>query len=225
VNRVARCLLAACLVVGPLAGVIVRASIPGSSTDSLSQAIAAYASHPGATQVLVVADGFMVLMVPASLAALALAWRRAPVVSLVAAVLSFVGWSAIVMLAAQDAVFAEAGRTVYQHAQATELAIHWSHRNLVRDYVNLFVAGHLFGTILLGVALWRARAIPRWAAAMIGVSMPVHLAAFITGVRVVDVCAFCLLLVGFAVCARQVAFEGSAPAVDGASSMAGASAR
>ena len=50
----------------------------------------------------------------------------------------------------------------------------------------IFVAGHLFGTILLGVALWRARLAPTWLAIGLTVSQPIHLASVITGIRPID---------------------------------------
>lgn len=204
VNRIARVLLAVCLVGGPLAGIVVRAAVPASSTASVAESVADYGQHTGATQVLLIADGFLILLVPAALAAAALAWRRAPVLSLVGGVLSLFGWVAIVMLSAQDQLLAETGRSVYAHGQATAIAEHWSSAPLVNIYVVIFVAGHLVGTALLGAALWRAQVVPRWAAALIGLSMPVHLITVLTGFKAGDVAAWVALLIGFAMCARPV---------------------
>jgi hypothetical protein len=204
VNRIARVLLAACLIGGPLAGLVVRAAVPASSTASVARSVADYGRHTGATQLLLIADGFLILLVPAALAATALAWRRAPVLSLLGGILSLFGWVAIVMLAAQDQLFAETGRAVYAHDQATAIADHWSTANLVSIYLALFVAGHLFGTALLGAALWRARAIPRWAAACVGLSMPLHLITVLTAFKAGDVAAWAVLLAGFAMCVKPV---------------------
>ena len=52
--------------------------------------------------------------------------------------------------------------------------------------IGIFVAGHLFGTILLGVALWRARIAPTWLAIGFTVSQPIHLASVMTGIRPID---------------------------------------
>jgi hypothetical protein len=211
VNRIARVLLAGCLVGGPLAGIVVRAAVPASSTASVARSVADYGRHTGATQLLLVADGFLILLVPAALAAMALAWRRAPVLSLIGGILSLFGWIAIVMLAAQDQLFAETGRGVYAHGQATAIAEHWSSANLVGIYLAIFVAGHLFGTALLGAALWRARAIPRWAAAFVGLSMPLHLVTVLTAFKAGDVAAWVMLLIGFAMCAKPVLEGGLEP--------------
>jgi hypothetical protein len=204
VNRIARVVAAICLVGGPLAGIVVRAAVPASSTASVARSIADYGAHPGATQALLIADGFLVLLVPAALAVTALTWRRAPVLSLLGGLLSLFGWMAIVMLAAQDQLFAEAGRSVDAGGQSTALADHWSGANLVSIYIAVFIAGHLLGTALLGAALWRARAVARWAAALVAVSMPVHLLTVVTGFKLGDVAAWVALLVGFALCARPV---------------------
>jgi len=204
-HRLMAALCAICLVGGPLAGLLVRLFAPVSSTTaSVAHLVADAAAHPGATHATLIADGFVWMMVPAVLAAIGLAWRGAPAMALSALVLSLPGWIAIVMLAAQDALIARAGDPAYGRGQAVALTTGWSNSGLVNAYTGVFVLGHLVGTVLLGVALWRARAIPRWAAALVAVSMPLHLVAFLAGVKVLDVFAWSLLLIGFAACARQV---------------------
>jgi hypothetical protein len=211
VDRIARLLLAACLIGGPLAGIVVRAAVPSSSTASVARSVVDYGRHSGATQILLIGDAFLFLLVPAALAATALAWRRAPVLSLIGGILSLVGWTAIVMLAAQDALISEAGRQIYEPGQASALATSWSSEGLVNVYIVAFIAGHVLGTAVLGLALWRSRAIPRLAAAFVGLSMPLHLVTVLTGFKAGDVGAWVLLLIGFAACARQVLQAGSEP--------------
>ena len=162
---------------------------------------------------MLIADAFLFLLVPAALAATALAWRRAPVLSLLAGVVSLIGWSAIVMLEAQDALIAAAGRQVYLHGQGAAIATTWSNETLVAGTIAAFIAGHVLGTVLLGAALWRARAIPRWAALCVALSMPLHLAAFLADFKLGDVGAWVLLLVGFAICAQAYFTERDMPAV------------
>jgi hypothetical protein len=62
----------------------------------------------------------------------------------------------------------------------------------------VFVAGHLLGTILIGVALWRARIAPTWLAIGLVVSQPIHLTSVLTGVRWLDLIGWGLTTVGFA---------------------------
>jgi hypothetical protein len=202
--RAARFLLAGCLVGGPLAAIVVRATVPASSTASVARTVSDYAAHPGATRAVLIADAFVFLLVPAAVAAAGLAWRRAPVLALLAAVASFVGWTAIMMLIAQDALVAVAGRSAYAGAQATAIANAWSSETLVAVWLVAFIAGHIVGTVLLGAALWRARAVPRWAAVAVGIAMPLHLVTVLADFRVGDVAAWLLLLAGFAACARAV---------------------
>jgi hypothetical protein len=66
----------------------------------------------------------------------------------------------------------------------------------------LFVIGHIVGLVLLGVALWRGRVLPAWAALMIALSQPLHLVfALITPVHALDGLAWALTAVGFAAAA------------------------
>ena len=62
----------------------------------------------------------------------------------------------------------------------------------------LFVLGHVVGTVLLGVALWRSRAVPRWAALATIVSQPLHfVAAVVLGSPSLDLVAWGLNAAGF----------------------------
>lgn len=63
----------------------------------------------------------------------------------------------------------------------------------------IFVLGHVIGTILLGVALWRSSTVPRTAALIVIISQPLHfVAAVILGVPALDLAAWGLNAVGFA---------------------------
>ena len=64
----------------------------------------------------------------------------------------------------------------------------------------VFVAGHILGGILLGIALWRA--IPRWAALALVVSQPLHLFfAVVVPNHWADAAAWSLTGIGFAAAA------------------------
>jgi hypothetical protein len=64
--------------------------------------------------------------------------------------------------------------------------------------VMLFVVGHIVGTVLLGLALWRSRAVPRAIAGALTVSQPLHFVAFvILGNDVLDGLAYLLTALGF----------------------------
>jgi hypothetical protein len=188
-----------------VAAIVVRVSSPlAKSTESIARQVADAAAHPAETHAVLIGDRFIWLMVPAVLAAVWLAWRRAAGLALAAAVFSLVGWIAVVALASQDALLAQAGHPEFARAQAVALTKAWSDGGVVSTYATMFVIGHVVGTVLLGAALWRARAIPRWAAAFVAVSMPLHLVAFLTNVKALDLAAETTLLIGFAACAVQI---------------------
>jgi hypothetical protein len=62
----------------------------------------------------------------------------------------------------------------------------------------LFVFGHLLGTIILGVALWRSHTVPSWSAILLAVSQPIHLASVMLGSRPLDLVGWGGTAVGFA---------------------------
>lgn len=117
--------------------------------------------------------------------------RRAPVLTTLAAVLAVPGYTALsaggspgdalVSLAADGRIGTE---TAYLLGAGAEALPQVSAMGLV------FVAGHLLGTVLLGLALWRSRALPAWVGLLLAVSQPVHLYAAMTGNNAVDLVAW-----------------------------------
>ena len=79
-------------------------------------------------------------------------------------------------------------------------------------YLYIFIIGHLVGPLLLGMALARARAIPRWSPIVIAVSIPLHILAFVTGTWYVDPIAYALLAVALIPAARAALRSGPLPA-------------
>ena len=204
-DYVCRYLAVACLVAGPFVGTLIRAIKPATTpTESMAAYIADYAAQPQRTQIMLMLDAFAWRWSPASLVAVSPAWRRVPTLSLVGAMVSLVGWMGIVMLVAEDALIAAAGQRTSDLAQAAQLVEDWSNSAVVIWYMLIFVGGHTIGTVLIGAALWRAAAIPRWAAAVIAVSMPLHFVAFLSAIRPLDVLAWGMLLIDFATCASEL---------------------
>lgn len=63
----------------------------------------------------------------------------------------------------------------------------------------LFVIGHILGTVLLGIALWKGRIVPAWAALVLIVSQPLHLVfAVVVPNGLPDAAAWSLTAIGFA---------------------------
>jgi hypothetical protein len=71
--------------------------------------------------------------------------------------------------------------------------------------VVVFVLGHVIGTVLLGIALFRSRVVPRWAAVLTAVAQPAHFVAFvILGSPMLDAAAWAANAVAFAVVAVAI---------------------
>jgi hypothetical protein len=69
----------------------------------------------------------------------------------------------------------------------------------------LFVVGHVAGTVLLGIALWRSRAVPRWAAVLTTLAQPLHVvAALVLANHPLDLVAWGMNALGFAAAAVTV---------------------
>ena len=74
--------------------------------------------------------------------------------------------------------------------------------------LGVFVAGHVIGTVLLGIALYRSGRVPTWAGVALAVSQPLHFcAAVIFGSNVLDLIAWSLTAVAMAVAARALVAE------------------
>jgi hypothetical protein len=63
---------------------------------------------------------------------------------------------------------------------------------------HVVVFGHLIGTTILGLALWRSHAGASWAALLLAVSQPIHLASVMLGNRPLDLVGWGGTALGFA---------------------------
>ncbi len=64
----------------------------------------------------------------------------------------------------------------------------------------VFLIGHVVGMLLLGIALWRSKAVALWAAALVGLG-PIVQFAVDSGPRALGAAAWALVFVGTAACA------------------------
>jgi hypothetical protein len=111
---------------------------------------------------------------------------------------------------AQDSLFASVAIGDYLAQAAPTTGTPTSATAALLDAVNalpatatasvVFVAGHILGGILLGIALWPV--VPAWAAVALAISQPLHLvfAVFVPN-HVLDSVAWTLTAVGFAAAA------------------------
>src|SRR5262249_25750174 len=99
----------------------------------------------------------------AFLAMARLANARAPWLASVGGFLSILGFLPLALYAGQDALFYDIARWG-SSPQFIDLAQRWNSDGIMAFYGIIFGLGSVFGPTLLGLALWRSRAIPVWAA-------------------------------------------------------------
>jgi hypothetical protein len=126
--------------------------------------------------------------------------RRAPILTTIGLLLAFVGF---VCLMAGDGFGSLIAQVVARQPEldsTTAYALGHGIESSVLSGVtgNLFVFGHLIGTVILGIALWRARMIPSWLAIALAISQPIHLISVLIGNRPLDLVGWGSTALGFA---------------------------
>lgn len=199
VPPVPRNLAVAIAAVGPLAVAAVRLLLPSDTADDSAAVVAKTLSHPELQTAVLWLDYLAMLTLPLAVLLVAVrAVRASRVLGSVAAVVAWLGFATLPWTAALDPVpLAARDAGVAQDASVRLLdALAVIGPGGLGEVV--FVVGHVLGTVLLGLALWRA--IPRWAAVAIVVSQPLHfVAAVVLGNHVLDAVAWVLTAAGFAV--------------------------
>jgi hypothetical protein len=122
---------------------------------------------------------------PATLGVMRLARRGAPSLSLIGGSLALAGYACGLGLAALDAVTWEM-LTFGNRSVMGSLLDRMGNNAEFGVILTIFVVGHVLGTVLLGVALIRARAVPLWAAALFTVGVPIHLVAHLSSLQPVE---------------------------------------
>jgi hypothetical protein len=204
-----RTALAILMPIGPLAIAIVRGILPYFTTDSNTVMAAKVAAHQGAeTAVIWLTFVAMLTMVPGVIALGMLARRGSPrlgTAGLVVATAAFLSlfWSTV---AGSDNVALAAARIGIRPGTTGALLDSMGRIFPIGLGTNIFVAGHIIGLVLLGIALWRGRVLPAWAALLIAISQVLHFVfAVIVPNHVLDGCAWGLTTVGFAAAALVLA--------------------
>jgi hypothetical protein len=141
---------------------------------------------------------------------LAVAWhtrRRTPVLTTIALVLAVPGFLALFAGGPYGDVLAYVTGTVPGIDRETAFQLGYGMESSAQSglLTTIFVLGHLVGTTLLGVALWRARIAPTWLAIGLTVSQPIHLSSVMTGIRPIDLVGWGLTAVGFGWAAWRLA--------------------
>ncbi len=200
-----RWLAAILMPIGPLAVAVLRFILPYKTMDSATAVVAKVTAHPGEEKaVLWLCVVAFLTLVPGAYAAIKLASRRAPVLAAVAAFLVIPGYLSLIGVALIDNVaYAGVSHHVNQ-ASVTTLSDLVNKLPTTSLLSNIFVAGHLIGTVVLAFALRKARAVPTAGWVILAVSQPLHLIAAMSGNHVLDLIGWGMTAIGMGFAALAV---------------------
>ncbi|TFV87415.1 hypothetical protein [Blastococcus sp. CT_GayMR16] len=194
VRRFDRRVAAVLMPIGPAAVAVLRFVLPAEP-----------ATHPGAQRLVVWLGLVAVLtLLPGALAAIRLLRRYTPRLATWTAALLVPGYLGMTALIVSDAAILAAIDLGMPSRQVTELSDAIFALPTMSILVLVFVVGHILGTLLLGIAAFRARLMPRPVAVALAGSQFVHLAAFLGGWPLLDLLAWTTTAVGMAFLARVV---------------------
>lgn len=196
--RAASRMLAALLIpVGPLAVAVLRYVLPYATTDDPGTVAQDVLDHQGVQSAVVWLGLVAVLtLVPAVLALARLTRRGAPRLTMAAVLLAVPGYLSLGWLVGGDLLLWTGAKAGLDAATLTSM-VEVGHPTSTVAAV-IFVLGHVFGTIMLGVAMWASGTVPRWAAVLTIVSQPLHfVAAVILTSPPLDLAAWGMTAVGF----------------------------
>lgn len=204
VRRSSRWFAAALLPVGPAAIAVLRLVLPYDTPDDGATLARKVLAEPGRMSLAIWLSLVGVLtLVPAALFVGRLTRRRAPRLTTAALFLLIPGYLVLPWLGSGDGLLwsgAKAGLDADTLARLYD-ALHPS----VGLSVGIYVLGHVAGTVLLGLALWRTEVVGRWAAVLVIVSQPLHaVAALVLTDHVVDFASWGMQAVGFAAVAVAI---------------------
>jgi len=199
-----RLLLIALAAFGPLCVAVLRFVLPYFSASDSSAAASDVAAHPG-TQSLVLwlGLGATLTLVPGLIAL----WPRMPAGRLrdIGFSLAVVGYLCLPGILVTDHIL-WLGADQNLPADTTARLADSVHMSALVQ-IGLFVPTHIIGIVLIGVLALRRRLIPTPVAWALTVSQPLHLAAIILGLPVLDLLAWTLTALGSAWLASATIFK------------------
>jgi hypothetical protein len=198
-RRIRRTFSGACLIAGPaLFGVAALSFGPDDTGSELLSYLRGHTPNEVVSGLAAVAA--IVMLVPACIGAMHVLRNRAPLLGYVGGGVALLGFAFLTVLVTVDGVAVEmAAVGTSSRDMATVLDRSLNQDALIGVMFAVFVAGHVLGTTLLGIGLFRPRIVPIWAAAAVTVSGPLHFVAHSPiGNRPLDLMAFTLFAVGLA---------------------------
>ena len=186
------------LPIGPAAVALLRFLLPYNTTDDTSTIVNRIVDNLNRSSVVIwLAYVAILTLVPGVYFVGRLTRRGTPWLTGIALFLMIPGYLSLPWTASSDVFTWSAGTAGLDPASISKVAevTHGS-----TDLAGLvFVVGHVLGTVLLGIAMWRAHVGPRWAAIAVAVSQPIHfVAAVIVSSHSLDLVGWGLQAAGFA---------------------------
>ena len=199
-RTVRRLFSGACLIAGPalfFVGILIR---PTGSDDTGDELLAYVRGNGAAVQVSdLMFIAAVLLLVPAFIGAIHVLRSHEHLLGYLGGGLAVVGFVCLFGMITVDGVALEmAGRGAAAAGMGAVLGQAPNHDLLLWILTIVFVAGHIVGTTLLGIGLFRARSIPVGAAVAVAVSQPLHFVAHAIESKPLDVIAFALFAAGLA---------------------------
>jgi hypothetical protein len=188
---------AAALIGAPLLGLVAACAWPPLRSGERAQ-IAAIAAQPGRWYIftlLILLSSF--LLVPAVLALMRLLSQTRPVWALIAGCLAGLGVLVSIADSASGLMYWQMGAPGASLGQMAVLATRY---NAAAGAALIFMIGGLAtvgGTLLLSAGLWRAHAVPAWAAVAVPVATIANIAGLSANSVPVTIVSYALLLAAF----------------------------
>lgn len=213
-SRAYRWFFAACIVVGMAATVVAVLTNPPYYAAQ-GGVVAAITSNATSSDLMdqthVLAEVIASYLLPLGFLAMAwLAMPRAPWWASIGAIVTLLGTLPIAVFAAEDDLYYDIAR-MGSHPAIIEMAQRFNGDGVMNYYNLMFALSTVLGPILLGIALGRARVIPRWAAIILALSrVPVLLFSFVPYhfLVIILLISFVLLFIGSIPAALALLKEG-----------------
>ena len=170
IYRLHRWFFAACIVLGMVATLVLVVTSPQyyGLQNGVAVMVATFATaNMVMIQAHLISGVFAVYLLPVSLLAMAwLAMRRSPWLASIASLVVFIGIFPVAAFSAQDALTYDLAHMGSNPLFLT-IAQQFNNDGVMSYYNAMFILGTVVAPALIGIALWRARAVPIWAAILI----------------------------------------------------------
>jgi hypothetical protein len=180
---------------------VARFLLPYDMSDEPRAIFEAMLTHPGYETAMAWSGVLLFPTCVSGVTAVAfLSRRRAPILTTIGLLLAYVGF---VCLMAGDGFGDLIAQVVARHPELDPTTAYALGHGIESSPLSgltgtLFVFGHLIGTVILGIALWRARMVPSVLAIALAISQPIHLISVLVDNRPLDLVGWGGTALGFA---------------------------